>query len=857
MKVIDGERIVRALAIVLPVSVIYILFVEDIWANYDKLTDNSEISALAILALAIILGAVLYFYRYVFSNILLRLSPSMFTDTVCYLVLASIPFIGALLFESKFSTQNAVIAGLILFLALIALVVGYIRKSKHTPLKTPEHLSFLNDLIDENFEFTQGQKNAAHTLSSLLTNLGAYENVGPLSIAVNGKWGDGKTTIVNNVLSRIDERQFIIIRFDPWRYTNQESLVSGFYDEIGSAIAQRLPGFRTARMDFARFARNFISTITKTQSLVSSIEFTNSSKNSFPKKIDKHLHQNNKRLLVVIDDIERLYEDAHITRTLQLAQYMKGDIKNSAILFLTDIQQIEAAIPKRLNGPSYLQKFFDTTVVISPPSRAEMLNFMNHFLKKLDIKIDVQLKEDVQLSMLMRNVRGIKRVLSMFANDIQAVGENVNAQDILFLRSLYYAHPSIYIDMRENTSMYFGYSYDYNDIDFSYYGFSDEDFEAAQIEHFNRLFVEMNSSPRNIQKIKSLLEDYLPALGNVFREPGTGKKHIDYGKLSRERRIGSREYLERYFIFSEDVDKKHVVEKQIDKFIEEHWNDSDKERYSSLGGVYADFVDDSKKLFVELYLQKIQDIDGEDRESASGIRKKHYRDILRLNLSTTNYIKIDGDGTLMRTLGAIDQNLVPGDFPYIFKDITKYINHPTVSLRIALYMNPQRDNGLHYLRKYEGYDELRNEILLSVDDYYLNQKNSVLEEESTSEKDWIFVVAQWSTSVSYDNPEDYKEDRFNSVNTYLLELVQDNPELLKKLILGAFWSNDLVRNKHRFFFNIKPKAYDHKIFVDESNKWLENRAGELSDDQKKTLQSFVDAYRKFLEENKKKSDKQS
>lgn len=853
MRAINTERIVKAIAIIVPTSLIYFIYAEKIWANYGKITDDSELKILLIVSFVIIIGAGLYFYQYIFSNISLRLSPPMFKTTVCYMILASIPFVGVALFDTNSYIQNTAIAGLVLCLALVAFMIGYIRKSRHAPLKTPDNLSFLNDSIDKKVEFTQGQKNAAHTLLSLLKDLGKYQNIGPLSIAVNGKWGDGKTTIVDSVLSEIGEKQFIIVRFDPWRYTNQENLVSGFYDEIGRAIARKLPGFRTARVDFAKFARNFISTITKTQSLVSSIEFTIANKSSFPQKIDKHLNQSNKRLLVVIDDVERIYEDEHITRTLQLAQYMKGDIKNSAIIFLTDIHQIETAIPKRLNGSSYLQKFFDTTVIISPPSRAEMLKFMNHFLKKLDFKTDVQLSEDVQLSMLMRNVRGVKRVLSMLANDIQAVEDNVNAQDILFLRSLYYAHPSIYIDMRENTSMYFGYSYDYNDVDFSYYGFSEESFEAAQIEHFSKLFSEMNISSRETKKIKALLEDYLPALGNVFRESGTGKRHVDYGKLSRGRRIGSREYLERYFIFSEDVDKKHKVEKQIDKFIENHWGDRDEKRYSALSELYSDFIDDTKKLFVEIYLQKIEDIVDDNRESASAMRKKHYRDILRVNLSKTDYIQVDGDGTLMRTLGAIDRNLVPADFPYIFEGLVAYINHPTVSLRVALYMNPQRDNGLHYLRKYERYNELREQILASVDDYYLKNKNNVLEEEATSEKDWIFVVAQWSTSVCYDDPEGMVVERFTKVNSYLLKLVNDNAGLLLKLIQGAFWSNDLVRNKYRYFFNIKPKAYNHELFVKEAKKWLKNKNEELSNEQKQILKLFVDAYSKFLEEEGKKN----
>lgn len=834
--------VIKTSAVIVSVSLVYYLVSYYAWEFVNYLSGYG----LALTVSAVILvGMLVYFYASVIERIWLRLSPELFETTTAFILLSSIPFFFGGIFGNFGQRQSLIIALILLTITLLSVSIGYYRYRSEKPKQASDRALFFNEANKEKVDLTRGQSAAAETLTSLLSDFVSYHGVGPLSVALNGKWGDGKTTIVNTVIANLNNKNLIVVRFDPWRYTSQESLVSGFYDEIGIAIAGRLPGFRTARIDFAKFARGFIAAISKSDTLANAFSLAKPRSYDFPNKIDRHLRLNDKRLLVIIDDIERLYEDSHITRTLQLAQYLKSDITNSAIVFLTDIAQIESAIPERLNGSVYLQKFFDTTIIVAPPTRTEMLAFMNLFLKKLSIGIDIKLEEDIQLSRLMRNVRGIKRVLSMFANDIDAIGENVKAQDVLFLRSLYYAYPSLYIDIRENTSMYFDYHFDFNDSEFGLYGFNEEDFEQAQKQHLEDLFAEMRLTAEEIKRFKALLEDYLPGLENVFRRPGSGKRHIDYGKLSRERRIGSREYLDRYFILSEDVDKKHELEAMIDSFIAKNWGKSDTDRFKSLRKFYSNNKD-SKRLFYELYLQKVRGLEGNDREASSDLRKSHYRDLLRLNVEKTDYESMDNDGTFMRTLGEIDQQLVPDDFPYIFDDLSDYAMHPTISMRIALYLNPRRDNGLYHLRQYDGYNDLRSKILASVDEYYLVKQHNVLTESSTTDKQWIFVVAQWSTSVCYDTQQDFNQERYDKVNAYLIELVENDASLLEKLIQGAFWHNDLISNKYRYTFNSKPQAYDHVLIAEQVRKWLENNPDELADETKAIFEAFSAAHEKFI-----------
>ena len=56
------------------------------------------------------------------------------------------------------------------------------------------------------------------------------------TIGLNGKWGSGKTTIVDNVLRLLKDNNIVdnyhIVKFDPWKYDDEKSILKGFLSEI-------------------------------------------------------------------------------------------------------------------------------------------------------------------------------------------------------------------------------------------------------------------------------------------------------------------------------------------------------------------------------------------------------------------------------------------------------------------------------------------------------------------------------------------------------------------------------------------------------------------------------------------------
>ena len=59
-------------------------------------------------------------------------------------------------------------------------------------------------------------------------------------IGIYGKWGEGKTSLMNMVCDNLkEEKRINIIRFNPWLFKDQESLLLDFFKTLQSGITNK------------------------------------------------------------------------------------------------------------------------------------------------------------------------------------------------------------------------------------------------------------------------------------------------------------------------------------------------------------------------------------------------------------------------------------------------------------------------------------------------------------------------------------------------------------------------------------------------------------------------------------------
>ncbi|EFU15381.1 P-loop NTPase fold protein [Enterococcus faecalis] len=84
-----------------------------------------------------------------------------------------------------------------------------------------------------------GRKNFAAQLAQSIVN---YDQIDSFNIGLYGEWGSGKTSTINMIeenllkLTKEDMHQPIILRFNPWMFTDPNQLISQFFSQLSSTF---------------------------------------------------------------------------------------------------------------------------------------------------------------------------------------------------------------------------------------------------------------------------------------------------------------------------------------------------------------------------------------------------------------------------------------------------------------------------------------------------------------------------------------------------------------------------------------------------------------------------------------------
>lgn len=65
-------------------------------------------------------------------------------------------------------------------------------------------------------------------------------------IGVEGKWGSGKTSFINLILSQLDKNNIVYFTFNPWNFSDEPSLLRDFFLKFAKA-AESITGKSTGK----------------------------------------------------------------------------------------------------------------------------------------------------------------------------------------------------------------------------------------------------------------------------------------------------------------------------------------------------------------------------------------------------------------------------------------------------------------------------------------------------------------------------------------------------------------------------------------------------------------------------------
>lgn len=238
-----------------------------------------------------------------------------------------------------------------------------------------------------------------------------YDFKSGLVIGIFGKWGSGKTSVINMASAEIErlaknnQNKPIIFRFAPWNFSDKDNLISLFFENLKNKL--EIQTNKEFKEDLGKALRDYagafdalsmvpvigsgMAAIVKTIMKVkgsSLMEIPDLEKTR--KKLEEELIKSGKKIVIIIDDIDRL-TNSQIRDIFQLVKQV-ADFPNIIYVLAMDRAVVSNALGEvhNIDGNEYLEKIIQVPFEL-PDLRKSKLN--NIFLTKINEILDEYSKE--------------------------------------------------------------------------------------------------------------------------------------------------------------------------------------------------------------------------------------------------------------------------------------------------------------------------------------------------------------------------------------------------------------------------------------------------------------------------------
>jgi predicted KAP-like P-loop ATPase len=273
-----------------------------------------------------------------------------------------------------------------------------------------------------------------------------------LVIAVYGSWGGGKSSLLNFVLHYLqqkpEEERPVIIQFNPWWFSSHQDLIRQFFQQLRAALLEG-----TLRQKF----ENILSSLASLFEIISmSFPYVNVEKAaeryqerqiSVPKlkqEIAAELRKQNKKILIVMDDIDRLTAD-EIRQIFRMVKTV-ADFPNILYLLAFDKEIVTRVLTQEqgIPGESYLEKIVQVPFELPVPDKERLQKLFFDKLSKIfdtaspDL-FDSQYWESVYwngINTFLHTPRDVTRLINTINITYSAVKSEVNPVDFVAIEAL-------------------------------------------------------------------------------------------------------------------------------------------------------------------------------------------------------------------------------------------------------------------------------------------------------------------------------------------------------------------------------------------------------------------------------------
>lgn len=409
-----------------------------------------------------------------------------------------------------------------------------------------------------------------------------YNDKSGLVIGLFGKWGTGKTSVINmaeeeiNRLSQTDENKPLIMKFSPWNYSDKDNLISLFFQnlkvkislqdneqikiKLGKALSDYADAFEV--LSYIPYIGSGLATGLKTVAKRQGENLMEIPDLDETRKIlEDELVKLDKKVIIVIDDIDRL-TNSQIRDIFQLVKQV-ADFPNIIYILVMDREVAQRALidVHNIDGNEYLDKIIQVPLELPEIRKTKLQDILiiklHEILKEASYKakIDGKYWGRILINCIIpyiNNLRDVNRVLNTFQFRYGILQHETSFEDLIAITTLEVLEPKLYKWICNNKEAVCGPLLHSTLSNFN----SKVNYKKLYCDEFENMGLDSN---RAIKCLSTLF----PVFAKDVRENSYNRQ--SEADVRRNMGIAHQERFELYFMFN--LDNIKVSRKIINDFI--------------------------------------------------------------------------------------------------------------------------------------------------------------------------------------------------------------------------------------------------------------------------------------------------
>jgi KAP family P-loop domain len=409
--------------------------------------------------------------------------------------------------------------------------------------------------------------------------IASREDVSSLVIGIYGPWGDGKTSVLRLMEEAFAEYDSIVpVHFNPWLFPSESQLVASFFKTVADALGKKL---KKKTEEIGKFLEEYGSLLSlasisilggavsfKPDEAVRQVGKTLSAVklDQLKDRIEAILAKSGKRVVVLIDDIDRL--ERQETQAIFKLVKLSASFENISYVLAFDDEVVASALSEKYGaggveaGRDFLEKIVQVPLHLPPADRLALRQLLFEGIDATLSQAELTLAEDDArdfarsfqdgLEIRLKTPRQAKRYANALAFGIPILKGEVHPVDQMLIEGMRIFYPALYETVRQNPSVFLGSaSWERND----------DERRKRHLKILEAGLMDLDSAEQ--AAAKDLLKVLFPRLKAMF---GNTYYDSDWDRRWRDQqRLCSSRYFARYFQYA--IPTGDVPDKAIDDLL--------------------------------------------------------------------------------------------------------------------------------------------------------------------------------------------------------------------------------------------------------------------------------------------------